>query len=91
MFTQQAGKDANGGGGAAEFHEVTRKDAEHRLQAELDRLLATADPSKQAQIRAEYNGFFRLFDRYLRDSNRAVDWNKIEKLPDGAVKKIIKY
>ena len=37
-------------------------------------------------MRAEFNGFQRLFERYLHDSSAAeIKWEKIENLPKNAV------
>ena len=34
----------------------------------------------------ELSGFKRLFSRFLHDATSSVEWEKIEKLPEGAVK-----
>ena len=36
-------------------------------------------------IKAEFNGFERLFERYLKDVNAEINWAKIETLPKEAV------
>lgn len=33
----------------------------------------------------ELSGFKRLFSRFLHDATSSVEWEKIEKLPEGAV------
>lgn len=71
--------------GSREFHEVTKRDALDRLRAELDKLVDSAEESKKQSCRVEFDGFTRLFDRYLRESGPSVDWDKIQLLPEGAV------
>ncbi|XP_073969935.1 UDP-glucose pyrophosphorylase isoform X4 [Rhodnius prolixus] len=73
--------------GSREFHEVTKRDAQVRLQAELDKLIesSTNEASKQG-CKKELDGFARLFDRFLRDTGPSVVWEKIQKLPEGAVR-----
>ncbi|KAK9498606.1 hypothetical protein O3M35_003200 [Rhynocoris fuscipes] len=72
--------------GSREFHEVTKRDAEVRLQVELDKLVSSA-PNETAKniCKKELDGFAKLFDRFLRETGPSVDWNKIQKLPEGAV------
>lgn len=43
--------------------------------------------SPQQGIEREFGGFRRLFVRFLLDPASSVQWEKIEKLPDGAVSK----
>lgn len=71
--------------GSREFIEVTKRDAQNRLQIEIDRLLSTVPPAKQEATKKELDGFCRLFDRFLRETGPSVDWDSIEKLPEGAV------
>jgi hypothetical protein len=39
----------------------------------------------EQNVRAEFNGFERLFARYLTDVNAEIKWNKIEPLSKEAV------
>lgn len=69
-----------------EFREVTKRDAQIQLQHDLDKLLSTAPPTKQETFRKEFDGFAALFERFLQEEGPSVDWEKIEKLPDDAVR-----
>lgn len=71
--------------GSREFIEVTKRDAQNRLQIEIDRLLSTVPTAKQEATKKELDGFAKLFDRFLRETGPSVDWNSIEKLPGEAV------
>ncbi|KAK6631834.1 UTP--glucose-1-phosphate uridylyltransferase [Polyplax serrata] len=71
--------------GAQEFKENTKRDALQQLQDELEKLLETAPLEKQPALRKQYDGFAKLFERFLQEEGPSVDWNKIEKLPPGAV------
>lgn len=73
------------GSGAQEFKENTKRDALHQLQHELDKLLETAAESRRPGIKKQYDGFARLFERFLQEEGPSVDWSRIEKLPEGAV------
>ena len=71
-----------------EFKEVTKKDAEDSLRQELDKLLRTANESedKLAKIKQDFEGFKKLFARYLAtDSQEGIDWSKIQKPPANSV------
>ncbi|GLV40548.1 UDP-glucose pyrophosphorylase [Carabus blaptoides fortunei] len=69
-----------------EFREVTKRDAQIQLQHDLDKLLLTAPPIKQEIFKNEFGGFAALFERFLQEEGPSVDWEKIEKLPDDAVR-----
>lgn len=71
--------------GSREFIEVTKRDAQSRLQVEIERLLTTVPPPKQEATKKELDGFSKLFDRFLRETGPSVNWDRIEKLPGGAV------
>lgn len=71
---------------AKEFHEVTKRDAQRQLERELDTLLQTAPNDKQPPFKAEMGRFASLFNRFLQEDGPSVDWNRIEKLPQDAVK-----
>uniref|UniRef100_A0A1B6CUM9 UTP--glucose-1-phosphate uridylyltransferase n=1 Tax=Clastoptera arizonana TaxID=38151 RepID=A0A1B6CUM9_9HEMI len=71
--------------GSREFIEVTKRDALGRLEAELQNLINSLPEPKQAGTKQELDGFKRLFERFLRETGPSVDWDKIEKLPQGSV------
>lgn len=71
---------------AKEFHEVTKRDALRQLERELDNLTKTAPEDKRDNFKDEMKSFASLFGRFLQEDGPSVDWKRIEKLPDGAVK-----
>lgn len=64
---------------------MTKKDALRRLEKELDSLLPTAPAEKRPFLEGEMKRFANLFDRFLQEDGPSVEWDRIEKLPDGAV------
>lgn len=71
---------------AKEFHEVTKRDAQKQLERELDTLLKTAPEDKRPGFSEEMERFGSLFNRFLQEDGPSVEWNRIEKLPENAVK-----
>ncbi|XP_075227886.1 UDP-glucose pyrophosphorylase isoform X1 [Lycorma delicatula] len=72
--------------GSREFKEVMKRDAQIRLQAEIDQLLTTVPETRRELIKTELDGFVKLFDRFLRETGPSVLWDNIQKLPEGAVR-----
>jgi UTP--glucose-1-phosphate uridylyltransferase len=70
----------------AEFRELTLRDAKQSLHNELEKLIKTAKQEQQTNVRKEFDGYERLFSRFLQETGPSVDWEKIELLPEGAVK-----
>lgn len=68
-----------------EFHELTKKDALCQMQRELDKLVETAPNDKKEALSAEMRSCASLFGRFLQETGPSVFWDKIEKLPEGAV------
>jgi UTP--glucose-1-phosphate uridylyltransferase len=56
------------------------------LENELEKLTKTAPPEKQDGFKEEMRSFASLFGRFLQEDGPSVDWKRIEKLPEGAVK-----
>lgn len=73
-------------GDVREFREATKRDALNQLRKELDALFKTAPDNKKEYIEKDLDGFARLFDRFLQEEGPSVEWNKIEKLPENAVR-----
>uniref|UniRef100_A0A336MYC8 UTP--glucose-1-phosphate uridylyltransferase n=1 Tax=Culicoides sonorensis TaxID=179676 RepID=A0A336MYC8_CULSO len=70
-----------------EFHELTKRDAQIRLEKELDNLLSTVEDGERKHIlRNETSRFAQLFNRFLQEDGPSVSWDKIEKLPADAVR-----
>ncbi|XP_059472900.1 UTP--glucose-1-phosphate uridylyltransferase isoform X2 [Neocloeon triangulifer] len=72
--------------GSREFKELTKRDAQIQLAQELDKLHATVTEEKKWQVQKEFDGFQRLYARFLLEEGPSVDWDSIEKLPENAVK-----
>ena len=71
--------------GSREFKELTKRDAQVQLSHELQALLATADEESRKTVEQEFQGFQRLFERFLLDQGSTINWERIEKLPENAV------
>lgn len=74
------------GSDASQFIEATKRDALNRLQKELDKVLQTSGTDKRTDIKKQFDGFTKLFTRFLDETGPSVLWNKIEKLPEDAVR-----
>lgn len=70
----------------ASFRELTLQDAQQSLHKELERLINTARPEQKLEIRTQFDGFERLFSRYLQETGPSVVWDKITPLPDDCIK-----
>ncbi|CAG7832057.1 unnamed protein product [Allacma fusca] len=82
MTTKRAGSPSE----AAEFTQLTKRDALVRLGHELDNLAANAQQESKALIQKEFEGFQNIFNKFLQGSGTSIDWSKIQKLPDGSVR-----
>ncbi|XP_013173494.1 PREDICTED: UTP--glucose-1-phosphate uridylyltransferase isoform X1 [Papilio xuthus] len=71
--------------GSRDFKEATKRDALARVEVELERLVATVPETRRPQMLKEFQGFKNLFSRFLAEQGPSVTWEKIEKLPEGAV------
>lgn len=56
------------------------------MERELDKITETAPGDKKEAFRDEMSSFSALFGRFLQEVGPSVDWKRIEKLPEGAVK-----
>lgn len=68
------------------FKELTLHDAQESLHKELERLIKTARPEHMADIRQQFDGFERLFARFLQETGPSVIWDKITPLPEDCIK-----
>ena len=71
---------------------MTKRDALMSLSSELDKLRKTSNLTveRNKAIDKELEGFQRLFAKYLQaDVAAPIDWEKIEKLPQGSVSVLI--
>ena len=71
-----------------EFKELTKKDAQHQLAQELEKLLRTSNtnPNERMICEEEFKGFQQLFMKYLQGVGPGIQWEKIEPLPEDAVR-----
>jgi UTP--glucose-1-phosphate uridylyltransferase len=56
------------------------------MERELELITETAPNDKKEAFREEMASFSHLFGRFLQEVGPSVDWNRIDKLPEGAVK-----
>lgn len=52
----------------------------------MEKITETSPTEKRENFRGEMASFSHLFGRFLQEVGPSVDWNRIEKLPEGAVK-----
>lgn len=69
----------------ADFVDHQKKITLDHLAQELLKLLQTAPTGYSNGYNQEFSGFERLFRRFLLESGNAIQWDKIERLPDNAV------
>lgn len=66
---------------------MAKRDAQTQMEQELQRLVATVQaPEQKPFLNNEMNRFASLFGRFLQEEGPSVDWEKIQKLPEDAVK-----
>lgn len=56
------------------------------MEQELQNLLQTSSDEQKPFLNSEMNRFASLFGRFLQEDGPSVDWAKIQKLPEEAVK-----
>ncbi|XP_022693311.1 UTP--glucose-1-phosphate uridylyltransferase-like [Varroa jacobsoni] len=71
---------------SSEFKALTKVDACSAMATELEKLLQTAPPNEKEATEKDFQGFQRLFERFMSDSASTIEWEKIEPLPPGAIK-----
>jgi len=69
-----------------EFKELTKKDAQISLATELDKLTRTSNTSEKELVQRDFEGFQRLFSKFINVTGPSVIWDKIERLPKDAIK-----
>ena len=70
-----------------EFKELTKKDAQITLALELDKLMKTLPEAQKELVQREFDGYQKLFAKFLVDTGPSVIWDKIERLPPGSVRR----
>ncbi|CAF3924585.1 unnamed protein product, partial [Rotaria magnacalcarata] len=71
----------------AAFKDLTKIDALKTLQKSLNKLVLTVPPQLQNVVRIEFDGFEKLFSRYLNESvdQASIDWQDIQPPPPETV------
>ncbi|XP_045460351.1 UTP--glucose-1-phosphate uridylyltransferase isoform X2 [Harmonia axyridis] len=77
---------ARAGSGNQEFFEATKKEALSLLHKELEKLEDACPNVKKPDLSKNFRGFVQLYSRFLEESGPSVDWEKIEKLQNDAVR-----
>ncbi|KAM7419891.1 hypothetical protein PAMA_016813 [Pampus argenteus] len=72
-------------GAMTEFQEKLRQQHEDSMHRELEALIATADQAAAEISRKDFDGFKRLFHRFLQVKGPSVDWAKINRPPEDSV------
>uniref|UniRef100_A0A673ZHI6 UTP--glucose-1-phosphate uridylyltransferase n=1 Tax=Salmo trutta TaxID=8032 RepID=A0A673ZHI6_SALTR len=72
-------------GGMAQFQEVMRQQLETSMHAELEKLLDTATGVDKEVSRKDFDGFKKLFHRFLQVKGPSVDWPKIHRPPEDSI------
>jgi len=68
-----------------DFKELTKKDAQISLAMELDKLLKTMPEGQKQVVEQDFDGFKRLFGKFINEKGPSVVWDRIEKLPKNAI------
>jgi len=55
------------------------------MQHDIEGLLDQLPPLKREARATDLHGFSRLFERFLNETGPSIDWEKIERLPEGSV------
>ncbi|XP_060687097.1 UDP-glucose pyrophosphorylase 2b isoform X2 [Hemiscyllium ocellatum] len=61
------------------------QELESTMGKELTRLLETASPSEQEQMKKDIEGFQKLFRSLLQRRGPSVEWEKIQKAPEDSI------
>merc|ERR1712128_351209 len=65
--------------------ELTKKDAQLSLSMELDKLLKTMPEGQKQVVQQDFDGFKKLFGKFVNETGPSVHWDRIEKLPQDAI------
>ena len=68
-----------------DFREMTQRDAESCLALELDKLARTEAEGRRQTVDREFDGFKKLFGKFINEKGPSVIWDKIERLHQDAV------
>ncbi|XP_078592410.1 UTP--glucose-1-phosphate uridylyltransferase-like isoform X2 [Branchiostoma floridae x Branchiostoma japonicum] len=71
-----------------DYQLLAKQDAYRAMEAELKKLFDTApqdDPVKKETLQKDFEGFKKLFTRFLQEKSPHINWEKIQPLHEGAV------
>ncbi|KAI8478344.1 UTP--glucose-1-phosphate uridylyltransferase [Branchiostoma belcheri] len=70
-----------------DYQLLAKQDAYRAMEAELAKLYATApeDDSAKKTLQKDFEGFKKLFTRFLQEKSPHINWEKIQPLREGAV------
>ncbi|XP_061584812.1 UTP--glucose-1-phosphate uridylyltransferase-like isoform X2 [Cololabis saira] len=68
-----------------EFEEKLRQQREESMTRELEVLLSSGNKEEAQVSRKDFDGFKKLFNRFLQVSGPSVDWNKIHPPPEDSI------
>ena len=85
LFVQAPGTPGHHRTPSMDFKEMTRRDAESSLAMELDKLARTGTEARRELMDREFDGFKKLFGKFINESGPSVIWDNIERLPQNAV------
>ncbi|KAK8384327.1 hypothetical protein O3P69_009247 [Scylla paramamosain] len=68
------------------FKQQTKVEARVQLSHELDRLLLTSPATLKESARKEFEGFEKLFARFISDFEPSIHWDEIQKLEEGTIR-----
>lgn len=60
-------------------------DIEEQLSTELDKLVNSIPSPEKEEVESDLQGFRSLFDQYLSEKGSKLDWEKIQRPPEGAI------
>ncbi|XP_036448616.1 UDP-glucose pyrophosphorylase 2b isoform X1 [Colossoma macropomum] len=69
----------------AQFQEVMRQQLESSMLAELEKLLSTAKGDAAEVCKKDFEGFKKLFHRFLQVKGPSVEWPKINRPPEDSI------
>ncbi|XP_062398168.1 UDP-glucose pyrophosphorylase 2a isoform X1 [Sardina pilchardus] len=71
--------------GMTEFQEKMRQQLESSLHSELDKLVTTGKGNDAKVAQKDFEGFKKLFHRFLQVKGPSVDWAKIHRPPEESI------
>ncbi|XP_053192593.1 UTP--glucose-1-phosphate uridylyltransferase-like [Scomber japonicus] len=72
-------------GNMTEFQEKLCQQHEDSMHRELESLIATADKAEAETCKKDFDGFKKLFHRFLKHKGPSVDWAKIHRPPEDSI------